>query len=145
MCYSTFLFKNLLKVSLTFSFLFLTFILFNFNYCLNTEKILFFSIFIGLIYPIVKKLIAIPSIWKKTVHYGFDKINPYKPLNIKTREEFLEYINNSTFSEDQSDKCLVEISAATNNTKLHRCPISDNCKQFLFAPSNFQGYGVTHR
>lgn len=102
---------------------------------------------------LVKKLIAIPSIWIKEIPYKHNALNLHNQppfaisLNLTTAKEFLDFMQNSTFSEKQSDQCLVEEVAVVNHTKPHECPISENCKKYLLSQfdSTYQAYGATHR
>lgn len=103
----------------------------------------------------VKYLLADPEIWKKPIEWvnGELDLNPevYNgSYDVSNKTKFYWYLHDSTFSESISDSCLVEVVAATNDTKPHTCPSSKTCKDYMLTDvkeynSNYQGYGVTHR
>ncbi|KAF2889853.1 hypothetical protein ILUMI_16320 [Ignelater luminosus] len=105
-------------------------------------------------YYVFNNYVIPPEVLLHDIEFSYGKLNPYPkvftgPYNVSDLLGYARYVMESTFSEELSDNCLVEVVTASDNRKPHHCPVSKSCYDLMIKmPTSynphFPGYGVTH-
>ncbi|KAF2888863.1 hypothetical protein ILUMI_17310 [Ignelater luminosus] len=105
-------------------------------------------------YYVFNNYVIPPEVSEHDIYFSWGQLNLNPkvftgPYNVSDLLDYARYVLKSTFDEETSDNCFVEVATASNDRKPHKCSVSKTCYDYMIKmperyDSHFPGYGVTH-
>ncbi|KAF2893343.1 hypothetical protein ILUMI_12829 [Ignelater luminosus] len=105
-------------------------------------------------YHVFNNYVIPPEVLVHDINFSWGQLNLNPkvfigPYNVSDLLDYARYVLKTTFDEETSDNCLVEVATASDDRKPHKCPVSKTCYDYMIKmpeiyDSHFPAYGVTH-